>query len=871
MPQTVQIIRDVIQIDAGFPYTSGLQAGDTLRLIARQIILNSALDLQGKNLDLYATNFIAQNDAIILSEGTRGSQGTKGTDGVWGVYPDAINGSDGGAGQTGGNGTNGGAVKIMAEVIEDLQISVIGGEGGPGGNGGFGGKGATVKVNKASPQPIAIELANGGIGGTGGNGGNGGNGGTVALSSTKYVATRKHLSPLVYVSGGKHGLGGVGGGYYGPGDYEWLPVAHDLEEPLVEFYGGGEGGPGASGDDGADGLAGVEDTRTLEMVGFWASISSEPFAAEWAKYRHAVGEYFFRNYIPGAADRDGYIGRAVDEFQAALRLNSKQEESILRLEQIWNNMNPLGLPRNFDVIPNFKEYMANLTNLGNLVTTFSNIGSTLLLGSDDVGRFRAILDGENAQSVERFDQAGRDLNISRTNEEDIGEALQNVKVLMDNIAQRIEKAKEEMKKKPLTFAGVVGDLGQLAVAVTAVISAVPTGGASLVALAPGIMTLTKTIYDNAGEMVQAIMDDEETKLLEDVKKKADKVKKQGKAVGDASNKLIDLISMIGKIGKQKTPDNSKLIELVQQGAELAYEHLLKQQELERAQLQTKAMQEKQNAEAALQIFYSGAREQNSLSQEVIRQAGLKVIQAAQARVDDVLDFAFRAQRSIEIYLGIDQVQHVYFDVGRVHPDLEADYVRDPRYASTLTAAYDMSFTRLLEPTGMWKAYKEHFDRRPDTDIRRLSFTDSEDLGTFRETFALSFSLNAADLSEKRYDTKVQAIGIAFVGASGEGDIISCKIEHGGVYYERGRDGEIHSMVLTARHDIIIAATKPLTVDGFDDDWTPPVGEPQSSPLWGMSIGGIYTITVPENEFVEHHPTFEQLREIEVWIKYQFTE
>lgn len=94
-----------------------------------------------------------------------------------------------------------------------------------------------------------------------------------------------------------------------------------------------------------------------------------------------MGEFFFRSYVPGAADRDRYIGRVIDEFKAAIRLNPKQIESSFRLEQIWNNMNPLGLPRNFDVIPNFKEYMANYSNVANLVTTFTSIGSTLLIKS----------------------------------------------------------------------------------------------------------------------------------------------------------------------------------------------------------------------------------------------------------------------------------------------------------------------------------------------------------------------------------------------------------------------------------------------------------------------------------------------------------
>lgn len=78
-------------------------------------------------------------------------------------------------------------------------------------------------------------------------------------------------------------------------------------------------------------------------------------------------------------------------------------------------------------------------------------------------------------------------------------------------------------------------------------------------------------------------------------------------------------------------------------------------------------------------------------------------------------------------------------------------------------------------------------------------------------------------------------------------------------------------ILKARHDIISAAITPLHPSGFDLDSPPPLDDPQNSPLWAMGIGGLYIITIPESEFQEHHPTFEGLKEIQVWIGYQFME
>ncbi|KAL5316524.1 hypothetical protein ACEPPN_015573 [Leptodophora sp. 'Broadleaf-Isolate-01'] len=93
-----------------------------------------------------------------------------------------------------------------------------------------------------------------------------------------------------------------------------------------------------------------------------------------------------------------------------------------------------------------------------------------------------------------------------------------VQMMIDDVQQRIEKAKEEMKSKLMDWKQVAGTVFEVVVAVGAVMAAVLTGGASLVALAPGVITLGKTVYDNAGPLVQAMMDDKETETLTEATK-----------------------------------------------------------------------------------------------------------------------------------------------------------------------------------------------------------------------------------------------------------------------------------------------------------------------------------------------------------------
>lgn len=401
-------------------------------------------------------------------------------------------------------------------------------------------------------------------------------------------------------------------------------------------------------------------------------------------------------------------------------------------------MKPLSSPRNFDVIPNFKEYIANFTNLGNLVATFTSIGNTLLLKSSDLQAFRDIFKSQKAQSDIRINEATADLEISKQNEKSVDAALKEVEKMIDDVKQRIEKAKDEMKKKPLSFGDIVGNVGELATAVSAVMAAVPTGGACLLILAPDIISFSKTVYNNATPLVQAIIDDKETQTLTVAKDQYAKVKEDVNDIANASTKVTNLLNVINTIKGGKTPDNSKLMDLVQKGAELAYEHLLKQQDLKSAQMKTKVLGERFVSEEGLQKFHDTAIALTTLSEEIIREAGPKVIQAAFSKVDTFLDFAFRAQRSIEIYLLKDQTQYVYYDVGRVHPDVEADNIRDSDLADFLTTSYQLSFTRLLDPTDMWKAYQIYFDRPLLKGIRRLSFTEPDILETFRSTFTLTF-------------------------------------------------------------------------------------------------------------------------------------
>lgn len=254
----------------------------------------------------------------------------------------------------------------------------------------------------------------------------------------------------------------------------------------------------------------------------------------------------------------------------------------------------------------------------------------------------------------------------------------------------------------------------------------------------------------------------------------------------------------------------------------------------------------------------------------------------------MLGLAFRAQRSVEIYILEDQIQNVYYDIGYVHPDLEANYVYASYFVdiapgdskildnrttalTVLQAAYNISSSRLLKPGDMQSPYNDYFagDNPPHKDTLRLAYDDPEIISTFRNTLKFTFTLDASTLPREWHGTKIQVVGIALVGATGQGNQVSCKFEHGPIYTERMNDGSMKDTILKSRYEIIAAPITPIQPGAFDPNVSPPIDSPSSSPLWAMGIGGMYTLSVLQSELDLHHPTFDGLKTIEIWFGYQF--
>ena len=297
-------IRDQIVINkelAAFLQAS-TPLGGTMRLLARQIRHESAsLDMPGRNVVIVADEYNNHRNLINV-EGTPGAVGAGGNIGSPGEA-DATGignrpGGPGSPGRPGGAGTAATSIRLICQhnLGSFLVASgAAGGDGGPGGNGGPGGPG------KKAPK-VDFDGTSGGNGGAGGTGGSGGAGGK-ALTIFIDAAT----SPRLLADGGGGGFGGRGG----------QAGANGAFSPENNAKAGPAGARGATG------AAGT--TRSLQVGAdaYWGSVQAElgASAPQWAAYRLAVGEYFYRFYNSAIPERAGFLKLALAEFDAVLRID----------------------------------------------------------------------------------------------------------------------------------------------------------------------------------------------------------------------------------------------------------------------------------------------------------------------------------------------------------------------------------------------------------------------------------------------------------------------------------------------------------------------------------------------------------------------
>ncbi|WP_190077449.1 hypothetical protein [Streptomyces daghestanicus] len=777
-------------------------------------------------------------------------------------------------------GGSGGTVTVMCRRSINARVNASGGIGTAGAAGAAGAPGAPGYHSDGSWETVTdpvtgetrdvwhpdvdipgVDPTNGGPGGPGGPGGAGG--------SITFTSIEDTMPPDLSAAGGAGGPGGPGGaaaqGPYSAGSVD-----------------------GDTGVDGPWGAAGQVNVTTLGEADYVSGLrplldSTGPsYANYWAPYRIATGEYFYRLYNPNVPDGPKNGALAAVEFKRALELQPDNADAIRLQRQlvgfapapgaVWigGGTNALGLPHDLDVVPNFDTYIDAFTRFLTPVLEFLGIGIDGILESETIGHLSEIAGQLSLQAVAAREDADRSLGIAKTELEhadnDVAYAQSELDQATAAISRAIVAAQEQPDPPEISFGGIVATIAEVGGAVLSVVAAVPTGGASLVALAPSLMMLADTVFDSAAPIAQALLGGDATDL-EQIRAAYNAVDHDASAVINA-HRVVNFVTVARRLAEITTDQNAPHVALIRRGTELAHELLLARN---RAVL---ARQRVDAGTAGLARAHDVAAQADALQRkqhldaEAIKQAGLLAISTAQTKADVLLRLAFRAKRSVEIYTLKNEDANFPLDAGRISPDLATDYYEREIDEARLVSELTSSWGKVLALADMQNDYIEYFDRPLDKDWMRRSFKASDpQVVELKSLHRFAFTIDpVVDVPDGHFDAKIRSIRLALIGASHPEGEISCEVRHDGKYQQRRPDKTVTTQWLLPKVSTRNAKTTPLLPDEIGDD--SPLDAPRSLAFWGRGVGGRWQVTIPQQQF-DSGLDLSGLTQIQVWIGYQF--
>ncbi|THA74397.1 hypothetical protein E6R60_19830 [Streptomyces sp. A0642] len=799
------------------------------------------------------------------------------------IVADVYDGSNGviDAGAT-SRGGPGGAVTVMCRRSVNARVYAPGGYGTAGAAGADGSPGTasyhsdgywetvtddvygtTRDVWHESVDIPGADPTNGGMGGPGGPGGSGG--------SITFTSIEDETPPDLSAAGGAGGPGGPGGAA--------------AQGPFSS--GSVEGEPGADGPGGPDGRV---DVTTLGEADYVAGLrplldSAGPvFANYWAPYRIAVGDYFYHLYNPGVPERAAYGALAATEFKRALELQPDNADAIRLQRQLagfppapgaaWvgGGANALGLPPDLDVVPNFDAYIEAFTRFLGPVLQFLGIGVNEIIAHKTIGDLAEIAGQLSLQATAARDDADRTLGIARTEQAQADSDLAYAQTQVDQATAAIGAAIVEAQHQPdppgISFGDVVATIAEVGGAVLSVVAAVPTAGASLVALAPNLMLLADTVFDSAAPIAQALLRGDDADLTE-INAAYAAVDQDASTVIGSARTVVNFVTVAQRLAQVTTAQNAPHVALIRRGTELTHDLLLARNRAVLARQRVDAGTARLTGAQYVAAQADALQHKQVLDAEAVKQAGMLAVSTAQSKADALLGLAFRAKRSVEIYTLKDENPHFPLDAGRISPDLSTDYyekeIDEVRLASELTS----SWGRILTLVHMQTDYTEYFDGPLDQDWIRQSFKPSDpQVADLKSLHRFAFTVDpVAGVPADHFDAKIKSIRLALIGASHPEGEISCEVRHDGRYQQRRPDQSVTTQWLLPKVSTRTAKTTPLLADeglGYD----PPLDAPKSLAFWGRGVGGNWQVTVPQKQF-DTGLDLDGLTQIQVWIGYQF--
>jgi hypothetical protein len=441
----------------GSPPGTPLPPGSVLVFAADTIVLKQDFAIPGRVLADYSLVFLADSfDGGGHTIDVSGATGAAGAAGAAGGNSHDFDrpGDDGAAGDNGGPGHGAGRVTIACQQLRDLHAVARGGPGGGGGPGGKGGSGELGNAHTGTPG------TDGGDGGGGGDGGDGHSGGQIDLIYVQdQVPGGLHSATAIDVSGGAGGAPGAAGAGGSGG-----ALATD-------------GQPGPPGSAGAAGAPGTATVQQVDQSMFWGAVATidQDAATEWSDYRTRLGDYLFRAYRAHDSSLADNPKLAYVEFAAASALDPSNGVAGRLQQHLVADQNPLGLTRQYDLVPDFPRYERVVTDYGPMVLGLFETASQLMANANNLGRMQDAVRSQMAHIEETVAILMTEQAAAATGVQAAVAQLGRVDGRMAQIDQVLRSRAQELERAPFdSFVRGVFGVGEMLIGFGTGASAVAT-------------------------------------------------------------------------------------------------------------------------------------------------------------------------------------------------------------------------------------------------------------------------------------------------------------------------------------------------------------------------------------------------------------
>lgn len=582
-----------------------------------------------------------------------------------------------------------------------------------------------------------------------------------------------------------------------------------------------------------------------------------PLAGGWAAYRLAIAQYYFRAANPSTSTEAQFLDIARKEAEAVTQLEPGNEAAATLLELILSNHNPLGLPRDFDLIPDFPYFEQVVADYAPLVLGLFDSATTMLDQAVTIEDRADTLRAEIAHLQGLTGALSAELGAAQLGLVAAASDRDFAKSQADANERRIQDRRDELARKTLTWDGILGFAGLTILTGLFTLGSGGAGVGVVAAFLPDILRLT-------GDDQLPFTDEKRKALLDQARGLKEWTKFFDDPVGSSMPIAVSFARMIKDVGDASGDAELKL--LLKESIELTHSKLTSQLRTDQARQAVVA------AQAHVDLAIADlARAQDQLAhltadEEFVEGVATTLLRGAQGHMDIVMKYAFFAARALEIYTLADLSADIRYDYGYVHPDQEADHRDGLLPLLKLIAAYRSSWARFVGIIALRNRYDSYFGS--GTVVRDKVFltvdggTDPIRLEQFRQTRHLILLVDLEDLPPTRFEAKAAYALLSLVGATANVPALSCIVEHSGRSSSRRRDNTVAELVLRPRATVVQTAKTGLAFTGAHAGI-----DPGELSFWGRGVATGWHVFIEPDEMTRRDVDLTGLTSIELEIGY----